>query len=55
MVRDLVAITRRHNFTDRVMELFPDGAPSDGVREAIINTEITSLLNGNKEKTFLQA
>ena len=51
MVRDLTAITRRHNFTDRVMELFPDGAPSDGVREAIINTEITSLLNGNKEKT----
>ena len=38
-------------FTDKVMELFPDGPPDESVRDAIVAAEIVSCLGGNKGDT----
>ena len=35
-------------FTDKVMELFPEGPPDESVRDAIVTAEIVSCFGGNK-------
>ena len=44
-------MTNVTNFTDKLMELMPDGAPDDSVREAVALVELVTMAGGTPDES----